>query len=414
MSMPSTLPFVSVSLLIATALTAQGGWSAPVLETALNSAASDAGPHLSFDGLTLHFSSFRSGNWEIYSSTRPYVGGPWSTPALVTELSDPLTDDQPYLNATSDEIWFSSLRAGGMGGFDILRAVPDPMNPGQWGVPAFVTELNSSGSEASVSLTADGLEVFFLTTGWGAPFAPQNAIFTATRTATNQPFGTPTLVAELSNANTHRDCEISPDGLRVVYTEYVPPSLRVFYAERPDRVTPFSAPVVWTEFDGIGTALGVYAFTLAPTNDEAFLAAGFAAAQGSQEIMSSRRNTYYGVGCGNPPLSLSATVPVLGGAWDITTDNIDPVSPISVTFFGNAPASISLAMLGAPGCIGYIDTLAASVSATNNAGTSIATVNLPANGTLQGLSLTAQSACLTLQNPFNILSSNGLRTTLGF
>ena len=414
MSMPRPLPFATASLLLTAMLAAQGGWSAPVLETALNSTFSDAGPHLSFDGLTLHFSSFRSGNWEIHSSTRPYVGGPWSAPAIVTELSDPLTDDQPFLNITGDEIWFSSLRAGGMGGFDILRAVPDPMNPGQWDTPTFVTELNSSGSEASVSLTADGLEIYFLTTGWGAPFAPQNAIFRATRAATNLPFGTPTLVSELSTPNTHRDCEISPDGLSIVYSEYVAPALMVFYAERPNTASPFGAPVVWTEFNGVGGGLGVYAFTRAAAGDEAFLAAAFPVAQGSQEIMSSRRNLYYGAGCGNPPLALGATVPVLGVAWDFSTTNIDAVSPISVTFFGNAQAGLPLGFLGAPGCTAYIDVLNGSVTGANNLGTSVVSFILPLLPNLQGVTLTAQSTCLTLQNPLNILTSNGLQATLGF
>ena len=46
-------------------------------------------------------------------------------------------------------------------------------------------------------------------------------MFTATRLSPALPFGTPTLVTEFSNANTHRDCEVSADGLSIVYTEYI-------------------------------------------------------------------------------------------------------------------------------------------------------------------------------------------------
>ena len=38
---------------------------------------------------------------------------------------------------------------------------------------------------------------------------------------------------------------------------------------------------------------------------------------------------------GAAPLDLFGTKPVLGGNWDLTTSNIDPASPVSITFFGN-------------------------------------------------------------------------------
>jgi hypothetical protein len=225
-------------------------------------------------------------------------------------------------------------------GFEIMRstrlstALP-------WDPPTPVAELNSTGSESSFSMTADGLEAYMLTTGWGSPSGTSNQIFRSTRASTAVPWGTPTLVTELSNANTHRDCEIAPDGLSIVYTEFISSRLKVLYASRPDRVSPFAPPIVWTEFDTTGTASGVFSFTRSFAGDEAFLAAGFAATAGGQEIMSSRRSLFYGAGCGAPlPLALTCNVPVLGTDWDFTTANIDPVSPITVTFFGFAQAAV--------------------------------------------------------------------------
>lgn len=273
--------------LAAAALPAQASWSAPQLETALNSTAADSGPHLSFDGLTMYFSSFRSGNWEIYESTRPAPGGAWTAPTLVPALVDPSTEDQPFVAFGDVELYFASLRAGGAGGFDIMRSTR--LAPGlPWDPPAFVTELNSTGSDSAFSMTLDGLEAYFLTTGWGSPSGNNNAIFRSTRASTTAPFGTPTLVTELWNPNTHRDCEIAPDGLSIVYTEFIGSRLKVLYAERPTRNDPFSAPVVWTEFDAVGTATGVFSFTRSYLANEAFLAAGFAAAAGGQELMSTR------------------------------------------------------------------------------------------------------------------------------
>lgn len=278
---------VVVATTVATALAAQSGWSAPVLEPNLNTTASDTNPHLSLDGLTLHFASFRSGNWEIFSSTRTGVGQPWATPVQETALGDPAVDDQPFLSPNNLEIYLSSTRAGGQGGFDILVATR-PSSLAAWNTPTFVAELNSSGSESSPAITVDGLEIFFLTTGWGAPYAPNNAIYRATRSSTSQPWGTPTVVTELLNPNTHRDVDISPDGLVITYTEFVSPRLLVFEARRTSRSLPFNPPVQLHEFDNVGTLQGVYGFTRSVSGNEAILAAGFAAAAGSQELMSTR------------------------------------------------------------------------------------------------------------------------------
>ena len=46
------VPVAFAPFLLTTAVLAQSNWSPPVFEAALNSTASDAGPHLSFDGLT--------------------------------------------------------------------------------------------------------------------------------------------------------------------------------------------------------------------------------------------------------------------------------------------------------------------------------------------------------------------------
>lgn len=290
--MQNTLPSLLVAAACTAALTAQAGWAVPTLETTLNSTAADAGPQLSADGLTLHFASFRSGNWEIYSSTRTAPGQPWSTPVQEVNLGGSTVEDQPCLSADGLEIWFSSTnRAGGTGGSDLLHADrATPASP--WNVPTFVTELNSTLAESAPSMTADGLEMFFYSTGWGNPSGNNNSLFTAKRSGPGQPFGTPTLVVEFSNSNTHRDVDVSADGLSIVFTEFVSPRLKVMFSERLSRTAPWDPPVVWTEFDTVGSSLGVYGFTRSAGTDEAFLSAGFPTASGGQELM---RTTFTGL-----------------------------------------------------------------------------------------------------------------------
>lgn len=296
----------SFLLCLVSPLVAQASWSAPTASAALNSSAADTGVHLSLDGLTAHFNSFRSGNWEIYSASRSSRTAAWSTPALEALVSDPsAVDNDPFLSADGLELWLSSSRTGTAGSFDIMRATrSSPSAP--WSAPTFVTEVNSTAADASPSLTADGLELYFLTTGWGAPFAPNNAIFVAKRTSTTLPFGTPTLVTELSNSFTHRDVDIAADGLRILYTEFDSNlrRLRVMQATRTDRASPFTAAVALTEFDAVGTSQGVYSVSVTEDGLDMLLAAGFATAAGSQEIMAS---SFTGLASAGVP-STTATV----------------------------------------------------------------------------------------------------------
>ncbi|MGA0869326.1 MAG: hypothetical protein ACO4CT_15540 [Planctomycetota bacterium] len=274
------------------ALPAQSGWTAPQLLTSINTTASDTAPHLWVDDLTLHFASFASGNWEIWSTTRPARDLPFGQPVLESALGSSGTDSNPFLTADGLEIYFETTRTGRLGGFDLMRATR-PSLGAPWNTPSFVTELNTTASEFAASLTADGLEIYFLTTGWGVPYAPNNSVVVATRADTNSPFGAPVLVQELfatqGTSDTHRDVHVSPDGLSIWCTRYESAARRinVQFATRPDRQSPWSVPQVLTEFANVGTLQGVYSFSVSADGSEAILAAGFATSAGSQELMSS-------------------------------------------------------------------------------------------------------------------------------
>lgn len=117
------------------------------------------------------------------------------------------------------------------------------------------------------------------------------------------------------------------------------------------------------------------------------------------------------------PLELAANAPVLGSNWDLTTTNIDALSPVSITFLGNAAVNPGLPMaaigFNAPGCSIYINTILGDLTALNAGGMSVASLPIPNNAALTGSILTAQSICLTLLNPANLLASNGVEGLLG-
>src|SRR5262249_28339589 len=145
-------------------LAAQAQWSAPVLETTLNSTSSETGPFLTLDGKTLYFASNRNqssvANYEIYSVTRAGRGQPSGTPVLESTLNDPTaTDDQPCVSADGLELYFNSTRAGGMGGIDIMVSTRSSTSQ-PWGTPTFATALNSTANDGGPTLTADGLRIY--------------------------------------------------------------------------------------------------------------------------------------------------------------------------------------------------------------------------------------------------------------
>lgn len=123
----------------------------------------------------------------------------------------------------------------------------------------------------------------------------------------------------------------------------------------------------------------------------------------------------YGAGCGTPvALQLNSSLPVLGTTWTFTTTNIDPVSPVAITFFALAQTSLPLDPIGAVGCFALVDTLVTSGVAANVAGTALVGVPLPGSASFAGTVLTAQSVCFTLGNPFGLYTSNGVYGVLGF
>ena len=115
-------------------------------------------------------------------------------------------------------------------------------------------------------------------------------------------------------------------------------------------------------------------------------------------------------------LELTGNAPKTGANWDLTTNYIDPISPVSITFFGMAaatPIPFQAIGLNAPGCDINLMTTDGSVSGLSVAGSSTVSVPIPANPALVGAQLSAQSICLTVSNGANLFSSNGVTGTIG-
>src|SRR5205807_3028234 len=103
-----------------------GIWSAPVnLGSAINSTASDQGPAISPDGLSLYFTSNRTGGvggFDMYVSQRARVDGPWGSAVNIGPLNTTVDEGNPAFSLDGRFLFFQSKRPGGLGGIDIWVA----------------------------------------------------------------------------------------------------------------------------------------------------------------------------------------------------------------------------------------------------------------------------------------------------
>jgi hypothetical protein len=103
------------------------GASSIVDYAAVNSAADDAAPVLSRDGLAIYFSSKRAGsgargNDDIWVATRAVATDGFGTPTNVSELNSAAADGPRWLSADNCTLYFTSDRTGGLGGYDLYQA----------------------------------------------------------------------------------------------------------------------------------------------------------------------------------------------------------------------------------------------------------------------------------------------------
>jgi len=119
-------------------------------------------PSLSGDETYMLFLSTYSisGNFELMEATR--VNGDWNKPERVEKI---FKGDLDYINGyfvsyDGEEVYFTSRRTPGIGGFDIWVI---ERKGNQWGIPRNLDKpVNSNGHEGSPSLSPDGKFIYFM------------------------------------------------------------------------------------------------------------------------------------------------------------------------------------------------------------------------------------------------------------
>jgi beta-lactamase regulating signal transducer with metallopeptidase domain len=198
-------------------------WGNPVnLGSPVNSSSFELCPCLSSDGLTLYFSSLRPGGYggdDLYAVTRATKEDDWSN---LVNLG-PVVNSSDYdfgtsLTADGLELYFASYnRPGGHGELDLWVTTRETTND-DWGQPVNLgPTVNSSVSEATPSISTDGLTLFFSDQPVGATPRPGGYggtdIWVTTRATKNDPWGQPVNLGPAVNSSSYEHSPgISADG----------------------------------------------------------------------------------------------------------------------------------------------------------------------------------------------------------
>jgi Tol biopolymer transport system component len=193
-------------------------FSAAVEVPGVQSSAPDGAPLLSQDGLSLYIFSERAGSLgarDLWLAQRAAAIGPFDTPIHLLALNTIANDHLPRLSPNGLTLSFSSNRGGGVGESDIWfaqRSRPDL----PFGQPTNWTELNTSSSDASATLSSDGLTVVLSSERPGGLGAKD--LWIATRPHASAAFPTPTNLTVANSTGSELDCMFSPDDRELLFS----------------------------------------------------------------------------------------------------------------------------------------------------------------------------------------------------
>lgn len=187
--------------------------AASALPGNVNTASAEGTVFASFDGLRLYFyRSGAGGDRDIFFATRSDTSSMFHDGGPVPGLNSPSSDHLPWVSRDELRIYFSSSRAGGRGGYDLwlaTRAHPG----GAFEMARPLAELNTAQDDEGASLTLDELTVFFASERAGS-----SDIWMATRSERDAPFSAPVRVLELSTPDSELNPAISADGSELFFS----------------------------------------------------------------------------------------------------------------------------------------------------------------------------------------------------
>jgi hypothetical protein len=206
-------------------------FGAPEIMTKQSSGVADNDPSVPADHLSVWFRSDRDGGPDLWTATRSGLTEDFGAPELVagTNVNTTAGEAQAYFRQAAGELWFTSNRAGGAGGYDVYVAARGPS--GAFGAPSRVAELSSSSNDFQPQPSEDGLTVLLASNRDGGQGSYD--LYLARRDASTAPFAAPAPLAELNTAHVEQAGWLSGDGCRIYFSSTRAGVETLYFAERP-------------------------------------------------------------------------------------------------------------------------------------------------------------------------------------
>ena len=184
-------------------------WGAPEIVAELNSPDRETGIALSANGMSVWFSSNRTGTiggLDIYVATRSTVAEPWSAVARVDELC---TADDDLVSAVdgSETTLYLARRSSADSDYDLY--VSERTENGLWGAPAAISELNTTGAES---------DAFPVERDMGLLYSKAEDLVIARRGSGSDPFRLAEALSGLNSPEDDRDPWATDDVSYVVFS----------------------------------------------------------------------------------------------------------------------------------------------------------------------------------------------------
>jgi Tol biopolymer transport system component len=197
---------------VATRAHSTDGFGMPAPLVNVDSDNTEADPWISPDGLTLFFMTNRDDNlFHLYVATRTTGLIDFGAPAPLSGIQASGANDRtPYVSVDGAELWFTSDRPGGLGVFDVWRAVKSGVG---FANPRAVPEVSSTAQDFYPVLSVDKLTIYISSQRPGG--MGNFDIWRARRSTTSDGFGSPEMVSELNTRDEDLATWLSPDGCRL-------------------------------------------------------------------------------------------------------------------------------------------------------------------------------------------------------
>lgn len=206
-----------------------GPFGEPVLLDLVNSDAADTGPWINGDGTVLYFCSGRDAPApRVYRASRPSPGVAFGLPELVSELDLPMRPSDVALSEDELEIYF---RGDGPASSDLFVATRTSTDE-PFGTPEALPFNDPDFADSAPTVRVDGLEILF-TRG-------VDNVYRATRASRDEPFGPASLVPELVSPGDTCCPSMMHDGLTIFFDRMAGDSWDVYTARRPSVDEPFA------------------------------------------------------------------------------------------------------------------------------------------------------------------------------